>query len=96
MPLICNNSAKNDMRRKKKLSPISLLITAIALTIVAMAGTLGNYAQAETATVGGSAPAVDAAGDISSIQPAQASSAPCSAIQASKAATALSSKRSLI
>lgn len=84
------------MRRKKKPSPISLLITAIALTIVAMAGTLGNYAQAEPATVKGNGPAVDAAGVVSSIQPVQASSAPYLAIQASKAATALSSKRSLI
>ena len=84
------------MRRKKKPSPISLLITAIALTIVAMAGTLGNYAQAETVALAGSAPAVDATGGVSSIQPDQASSAPCLAIQASKAATALSSKRSVI
>jgi ferric-dicitrate binding protein FerR (iron transport regulator) len=40
---------RNEMRRKNKLSPISMLIAAIALTIVAMAGTLGNYAEAATA-----------------------------------------------
>jgi hypothetical protein len=59
----------NGMLRKKKLSPISLLIAAIALTIVVMAGTLGNYENPETVTVGGSAVEINSTGGVVSGAP---------------------------